>query len=211
MIRYKKIRGHKRIWKAIDNWVAQNKQLDIEYLQRNQRDYVKVWIQPFGNISVLNSEFAPPKGKTRQKLIAGLLEIHQHWKQELDKLNQPYYLRIWLYNNDVSNSQVVCAIGDCLHFYENTFHNPEENKAFPLKDFGLQWEHRHFETHVTQLDIGKPDEYYSMKDFLDNKKRVEKIMKNPKTRITKYKDESGITTTYHSIKNTDVWLGSSSN
>lgn len=207
MIRFKKVRGHKRIWKAIDNWVAQNKKLDIEYLKSNQREYVKIWIQPFGNISVLNNEFAPPKGKTRQKLIAGLLEIHKHWKQQLDILNEPYYLRIWFYNNDVSNSQVVCAIDDCLNFYENTFHNPEENKPFPLKDFGLQWEHRHFETHVTQLDIGDPEDYYSMKDFNDNKKWVESIMKNPKSRISTHKEFNGNTTTYHSIKNTDVWLG----
>lgn len=209
MIRFKKIRGHKRIWKNIDNWVAQNKQLDVEYLKNSQRDYVKVWLQPFGNISLLNSEFPKPKGKTRQKLIAGLLEIHQHWKQELDKLNEPYYLKIWFYNNDVSNSQVVCAIGNCLDFYENTFHNPKENKAFPLNNkLGLNWEHHHNENHFTVDDIGEPDHFYNMKEYLDNKKRVEKIMKNSKTRITKHKDESGKTTTYYSIKYSDVWLGS---
>ena len=208
-MRQRKIRGHKRIWKAIDNWVAQNKQLDVAYLQSRQREYVKVWVQPFGNISVLNSEFAPPKGKTRQKLIAGLLEIHKNWKQQLDTLNEPYYLKIWFYNNDVSNSQVVCAIGDCLDFYENTFHKSEENKPFPNDNFDLKWEYRHSENHFTINDIGEPDEYYSMKDFLDNKKMIEKIMKNPKTRITKHKDESGKTTTYYSIKYADVWLGSS--
>ena len=208
MIRYKKIRGHKRIWKSIDNWVAQNKQLDLEYLQSRQREYVKIWIQPFGNISILNSVFAPPKGKTRRKLIAGLLEIHKYWKQELDKLNKPYYLKIWFYNNDVSNSQIVCAIDDCLDFYENTFHKSEESKPFPNANFGLEWEYRHNENHFTIDDIGEPDEYYSMKDFLANKKMIERIMKNPKTRITKHTDESGKTTTYYSIRYSDVWLGS---
>lgn len=208
MNRTKKIRGHKRIWKAIDNWVENSKKLDIDYLKRNQREYVKVWIQPYGNISVLNSEFAPPKGKTRKKIIAGLLEIYNSWKQELDKLNEPYYLRIWFYDNDVSNSQVVCAIGDCLDFYEKTFFNPEENKPFPIDNFGLKWEHRHFENHVTTLDIGDPEDYYSMKDFNDNKKWVEGIMKNPKTRISEHKEHNGTTTTYYSIKFSDVWLGS---
>ena len=208
MIRYKKIRGHKRIWKNIDDWVAQNKQLDVDYLKRNQREYVKVWIQPFGNIPVLNCEFAPPKGKTRKKIIAGLLEIYNSWKQELDKLNEPYYLKIWFYNNDVSNSQVVCAIGDCLDFYETTFYNVKENKPFPLDDFGLNWEHRHFENHFTIDDFGEPDHFYTMKEYLDNKKRIEKIMQDSKTRITDYKDKSGKTTTYYSKKYADVWLGS---
>lgn len=31
-MKLKKIRGHKRKWKAIDNWVAIHKELDIEYL-----------------------------------------------------------------------------------------------------------------------------------------------------------------------------------
>ena len=208
MIRTKKIRGHKRIWKNIDIWVAQNKQLDIEYLKRSQREYVKVWLQPFGNISVLNSQFAPPKGKTRKKIVAGLLEIYNSWKQELDKLNEPYYLKIWFYNNDVSNSQVVCAIGDCLDFYETTFYNAKENKPFPLDDFGLNWEHRHFENHFTIDDFGEPDHFYTMKEYLDNKKRIEKIMQDSKTRITDYKDKSGKTTTYYSKKYADVWLGS---
>lgn len=208
MIRYKKIRGHKRIWKYINTWVEQNKQLDIEYLQSRQREYVKVWIQPFGNISVLNSEFAPPKGKTRKKIIAGLLEIHNHWKQQLDTLNEPYYLKIWFYDNDVSNSQIVCAINDCLDFYENTFHKPEESKPFPSDTLGLNWEYRHNENHFTIDDFGEPDHFYSMKEYIDNKKMIEGIMKNPKTRISKHKDESGKTTTYYSIKYTDVWLSS---
>lgn len=208
MIRYKKIRGHKRIWKYIDNWVEQNKQLDLEYLQSRQREYVKVWIQPFGNISVLNSEFAPPKGKTRKKIIAGLLEIYNHWKQQLDTLNEPYYLKIWFYNNDVSNSQIVCAIDTCLDFYEKTFYKPKESKPFPSNTLGLDWEYRHNENHFTIDDFGEPDHFYNMKEYIDNKKMIEGIMKNPKTRISKYTDKESKTTTYYSIKYSDVWLSS---
>jgi len=208
MNRTKRIRGHKSIWKANENWVENSKKLDINYLKRNQREYVKVWIQPFRNISILNSVFAPPKGKTRKKIIAGILEIHNCWKQELDKLNEPYYLRIWFYNNDVSNSQVVCAIGECLDFYEITFHKPKNNKPFPSDSLGLQWEYRLNENHFTVDEIGEPDEFYSLEDYIDNKKMIERIMKNPKTRISKFTNKEGKTTTYYSEKHADVWLGS---
>ena len=55
MIRYKKIREHHKIWKNIDSWVYYNKKLDLEYLVSRKREYVKVWVQPYSNISVLNS------------------------------------------------------------------------------------------------------------------------------------------------------------
>jgi hypothetical protein len=207
MIRHKKIRGHKRIWKSIDLWIERTKHLDLEYLKSNQRDYVKVWVYPYSGISVLNSEFSLPKGTTRKKIIAGLLEIYHQWKQQLETLNEPYYLRIWFYNDDVSKSQVVCAIGDCLDFYENTFFNPKEYKPFPVDNLGLQWEHRHFETHVSELDIGEPEDYYSEKDYLENKKWVNNIMNNPKARKSEQEEFNGKTTTYYSIKASDVWLG----
>lgn len=207
MKRFKKIRGHKRIWKGIDYWIENSKKLDIDYLKSNQREYVKFWVHPYSGISVLDSEFTPPKGKTRQKIINGLLEIYNNWEQELDKLNEPYYLRIWFYNNDVSKSQVVCAIGDCLDFYSQTFYNPNENKPLPINNLGLQWEHRHFETHVCKLDIGVPDDFYSKEDYLQNKKWVERIMNNPKARKSEQKEFNGNITTYYSIKASDVWLG----
>lgn len=207
MIRHKKIRGHKRIWKSIDRWIERTKHLDLEYLKRNQRDYVKVWVYPYSGISVLKSEFSPPKGTTRKKIITGLLDLYHLWKQQLETLKEPYYLRIWFYNDDISKSQVVCAIGDCLDFYENTFFDPKENKPFPIDNLGLQWEHRHFETHVCELDIGEPKDFFSEKDFLENKKWVKDIINNPKARKSEHEEFNGKTTTYYSIKTSDVWLG----
>ena len=210
MNRTKKIRGHKRIWKNIDAWVQQNKKLDLDYIKKNQREYVKVWIGPYHNLCFGNSVIPAPKGKTRQKIIAGLFEIYNQWKQQLDKLNEPYYLRIWFYYNDVSSSQVVCAIGEFLDFYEITFHKPKENKPFPSDDLGLKWEYRHHENHFTIDDIGETDEYYLLQDYLDNKKMIEGIMKNPKTRISDFTNNQGEKTTYYSVKQADIWLGSTS-
>ena len=74
MTRYKKIRGHHKIWKNIDSWVSYNKKLDLEYLVSRKREYVKVWVQPYFNISVLNSEFNPQKNKTKKKLLRVFLK-----------------------------------------------------------------------------------------------------------------------------------------
>jgi hypothetical protein len=71
MTRYKKIRGHHKIWKNIDSWVSYNKKLDLEYLVSRKREYVKVWVQPYFNISVLNSEFNPPKKIRLKKNYCG--------------------------------------------------------------------------------------------------------------------------------------------
>jgi len=71
MTRYKKIRGHHKIWKNIDSWVSYNKKLDLEYLVSRKREYVKVWVQPYFNISVLNSEFTPPKKIRLKKNYCG--------------------------------------------------------------------------------------------------------------------------------------------
>lgn len=133
MKRIKKIRGHKRIWKEIDNWVNYNKTLDLDYLKSRKRDYVKVWGSPFKNLSVLNSEFSPPKGKTRQKIIEGILEIFKKWETHLNSLDKPYYLKIWYFPHDVSKCQVVCAIDDFLSFYDITFYKPTIAKPFPDK------------------------------------------------------------------------------
>jgi hypothetical protein len=210
MIRYKKIRGHKRIWKSIDNWVAQNKQLDLDYLKSRQREYAKTWVRPYSDLRLGNSFTPSPKGKTRQKIIDGLFEIHSNWKKQLDTLDESYYLKIWFYCPDVSQSQVVCAIGDFINFYDITFHNPNENKAFPFDARNLKWEHRIHEDHFNDDDIvGDVFEWASEDDFNANKKWIEKRLKQPH-RISKEEYDDGHIKTYHSFKTSDVWLGSSS-
>ena len=208
-MRIKKIRGHNRIWKRIDSWVYYNKSLDLEHVKSYQREYAKIWVRPYSNLCLGNSVFPAPKGKTRQKIIDGLFEIHTNWKKQLDTLNEPYYLKIWFYHPDVSRSQVVCAIGDFINFYDVTFHNPNENKKFPFDTRGLQWEHRIDEDHLNEEDvIGDSWEWATDEDFRANKKWMERRLKRPH-RISKEKYDDGVVKTYHSFKTSDVWLGSS--
>ena len=207
MKRIKKIRGHKRIWRHIDIWKSHLKHLDISYLRENERDYVKVWVPPYRNISITNSSFSPPKGKTRQKIIEGIFEIYANWKNQLDNLGESYYLKIWYFPQDVSKCQVVCAMGDSINYYSNTFFNPRVEKLFPEDPKSLRWKHRIQEFHITEEDIDEPDLFTSYDDYLENKRWVESKMKDPRTRIWEGENSYGIPATVYSFKEYDVWVG----
>ena len=117
----KKVRGHRRRWSDIDRWVETHKNLNLEYLKEYQRDYAKIRVHPWSGISLTNSQTPEPTRQTKTKILSGLIEIYDSWKNELDKLGENYYLKIWLFEQRFASSQVVCALGDYLEFYENTF------------------------------------------------------------------------------------------
>lgn len=210
----KKIRGHKRRWNDIDQWVETHKNLNLDYLKEYQRDYAKIRVHPWSGISLTNSQTPEPKGQTKTKILNGLIEIYDSWKKELDKLDESYYLRIWLFEPRFSNSQVVCAIGDYLDFYENTFFKPDELRTLNPENFGqlnkeidsFNWEYRLDEDHFDKNEIGTPEEFISQKEFEENKKWFNRIMKK-NHRTTKYSEPIGEATESYSFKKGDVWLG----
>ncbi|WP_066802060.1 hypothetical protein [Moraxella oblonga] len=132
-VRYKKVRGKNRILRHIDDWATCNRHLNLDYLQKNQRDYVKFWVKPFSNLHIGNSIYPEPYGEFKERLLRGLFEIYQSWKVQLDNLNKPYYLKIWLFEKHISRSQVVCAIDDCLHFYDNAFEHIDKPNLNELR------------------------------------------------------------------------------
>ena len=90
--------------------------------------------------------------------------IEEGCKIDLDQLDQEYYLKIWLFEPRFSNSQVVCAIGNYLDFYQNTFSNPDQPKELNAGNYGhlmgemasYNWENRLDEDHIDNTDIGDP-------------------------------------------------------
>ena len=107
--------------KAIEEWVQRNEKLDVDALQRNHSDYVKFWVQPWSNLRMDDSAVMPLDGAYKAAMVYGLIHIYTAWQEALEKCGEPYYLKIWLFENDVARSQVVCAIRDRLHFYDGTF------------------------------------------------------------------------------------------
>lgn len=87
-----KIRGWKRKVRQIEKWKQRYMRLDMEYFAHHQRDYVKLWIDPFYRVVRRN----PPVWFSRL-LLAALIDIYEEWHQQLKQRNEPFYLKIWLY------------------------------------------------------------------------------------------------------------------
>jgi hypothetical protein len=202
----KKIRGHKRRWKAIDNWITNHKNLDIEYLKEYGNNYAKIRVRPWSGIQINNSKTPEPKRATKQKILQGLIAIHQQWKLQLDTINEPYYLKIWLFAPQFSKSQVVCAIGDNISFYEQSFYKEGEEKQIQLKNYGalqtqlsdFDWEHCLDEE---SLAVGKLERYSSVSKYNAHKKWIQNQLKKPH-RIVK---EGSLDV--FMIKRGSIWVG----
>jgi hypothetical protein len=210
-MRTKKLRGYSRIFKNIEQWKKDGTLLDLKKLQRYQRNYEKVWVRPFSDLSITGNEIPKPKGKARTLILEGLLAIYTSWEQELQTLNEPYYLAIWLFEPHLENSQVVCAIGDFLTFYDSTFHRPASQKKMPTQNYGalkkeldtFNWIYAFDDDHFTDEDIAfTADEYASKKEYIASKKWYHrKLKQHPRS----YTDVYGGTTYY--VKKGTVWIG----
>ena len=125
-IKYRKIRGINRRKRAIEQWGEVNKSLDVELLNQDKRDYVKFLVNPWSRLPLGNSVYPEPTGECEYLLIKNLQKIYQSWQDSLEALQTPYYLQIWLYEEYISRSQVVCAIEDYKDFYKHTFEPIDE-------------------------------------------------------------------------------------
>ncbi|NLR94604.1 hypothetical protein [Flammeovirga agarivorans] len=213
-MRIKKVRGHRRRWKKIDNWIEYNKNLNLDVLKRYEKEYAKVYIQPWCNLSLRNSVIAPPKGKTKMKILQGLLDIFNSWKEQLKQLDEEYYLKIWLYERDISKSQVVCAIGSNISYYEELFHQPNKEKVFHSKNYGnlydeldkLQWTNAWEEDHYDEQFIDEPENYVSRKAYEEEKLWFEKLLKKPhRLSYLDYSRDRKIE--QYSFKKGEIWIG----
>ncbi|WP_340021254.1 hypothetical protein MHI24_19885 [Paenibacillus sp. FSL K6-1096] len=127
----KRIRGWKRRVKQIDQWKKWFMHLDLEELQTTQRDYVKLWIDPFYRLNRRN----PPVWYSRL-LLEAMIEVYHSWSRQMAGLNEPFYLRIWFYHPNFIQSQIVVAFRDALHFYDNTFEAGSGSQTFPWELYG---------------------------------------------------------------------------
>lgn len=206
----KKLRGHNRIFKNIETWKNDSLTLDLENLQQYQRNYEKVWVRPFGDISITGAAIPKPKRKARKLILESLITIFNSWETQLKTLDKPYYLAIWLNEPYIENSQVVCAIDGYLNFYDITYYRPEKQKNMPTQNYGklknaldsFDWIYALDEHRFTNEDIAETAEVYAtQKDYYAMQRWYKKqLNRNPLIRvdnnITHYRTEKGT-----------VWIG----
>jgi hypothetical protein len=184
-MREKKIRGHKKIWKDIENWRLDNLDLNLADYLLNERDryYAKIRVSPWSGITLTNSEIPQPHRMTKHKILNGLLDIYDNWKKQLDQIGQPYYLKIWLFEPRFSQSQVVCAIGEGIDYYKSIFFEPEKGKNLNLVQYGqvknrlqdFSWECRLDEDQYDENEVGSPELYATRQDYEETKVWFEKL------------------------------------
>jgi hypothetical protein len=212
-MRKKKIRGHKRRYTEIEAWRKNNLVLKLDWLYESNIGYVKIRTPTWGNLSVINSEVPQPKGKTKQMILSGLIDIYYSWKDQLNQLGKSYYLKIWLCEPRFLNSQVVCAIGDKIEYYDNLFFQPDNSKILPVNAYGklgtnldkFEVEYYLDEDHFRNDEVGSPDSYAIQKDYLETKRWFNKLLKKPH-RTDKFEEEIDGFTELYSFKKGDLWV-----
>ncbi len=210
MIKYKKIRGEKRRIRKIKQWIDDHLDLDIAYLKRYQCEYVKFWVDPWNRLSLTNSQYPQPQGIYKELFFNGLLQIYMSWKEQLDFLDQPYYLKIWLFENDLKRSQVVCVIGEKIEHYQNLFEKSLDETSLSIVEWQevsdmmkkVNWEKK-IEITLYEKDwLGRPDDYKTQKNYEDTKKWFNNNV------IEKYREVKRIDgDEYYIVETDNVWIG----
>lgn len=211
MVRTKKIRGQKRIWSRIEWWKTNASNLDLELLKSQNREYTKVYVRPFFSIDVLNSVTPAPKHKTRSLIIGSLFEIYAEWKKRLTTLNNPYYLKIWFYPENVAKSQVVCAIREMIDWYDVSFYTPKENasKKIDLTVFAdlaekasqLHWEYSIDEILVDDDWLGDVEDWETPEDYFESQRWLKRRLQHPHRKVQKGEHVDIF------LPNYTVWIG----
>ena len=216
-MRKQKIRGHNRRQKQIEQWRSDNLSIDLlTHLQNNRYGYcyVKLQTYPWDGSSRLTVWIKEPSRKTKQNMLNGLLDIYTYWKMQLDQLGQRYYLKIWLFEPRFSQSQVVCAIGDSIDYYENIFFKPDTAKSIKPEVYGglkkkvagFNWDYRHDEDRYDNTDLGEPEQYGSQQDYEDSVRWFNNLLKKPH-RTQQLAEPIGKITEVYAFKCGDLWLG----
>lgn len=203
-MRVRKIRGHKRRWQAIDRWVDAYKQIDFNHLKAYQYYPAEIIVHPWCDISVTNSVIPELRGTTKKRVLQGLIDIYDSWKIALEKINEPYYLKIWLYEPRFSKSQVVCAIEDRIAYYEQMFIKPEGQSGSDIGRYGeleerlsmFNWEVRDDEDFYDKSDLGSPEDYESIADYYADRRWFRKLFAKPHRVVPYSREISGVSEGY---------------
>lgn len=214
-VRQQKIRGFNRRLRDIEKWSLENLDLRLDLLEQYNGDYIDIVVHPWCDISIINSRIPEPKRKAKTLILNGLIDIYESWKIQLDKLGKPYYLKIWLFEQRFSKSQVVCALSDKIDFYENNFFKPDFEKDFKSSNYCEQirdrlkkfhWDYRLDEDHYDNCEVGEPDMYATIEDYEETKVWFNRLLKKPH-RLVKFEKSVDEVKESYSFKRGNLWIG----
>jgi hypothetical protein len=202
----KKIRGWKRHKRKIDRWKQNAINLDLDNLAINKRDYEKLLIHPFYGFE---RNINPPRWYC-ELLLEAMLDVYDSWNKSMKSTNKPYYLKLWIYNPNFINSQIVVAYKNCINFYDSVFEKSLLNKEFPYKKSPrLKERLKNFE-----WNIHFESKYQSESDWIEwiktgeaTKRELDEIRKKA-NHVFETKTYDGKPDIEYVLNIGDVWVGS---
>jgi len=192
----KKIRGWKNQVKKIEKWKNVNINLDIESLKQKNRDYLKIWIDPWYRLIKRN----PPNWYCKL-ILKSMIEIYMSCFKTLQEFGEPFYLKIWLYDSNFIKSQIVVATQDAFNFYDNVFEKNISDRRFPYEKYdtkGLELKNFNWERYIEDYVIFEKIDDLSEVEASKLKKRAYKVQR------TKYNNSEDVC---YRVKIGDILVG----
>lgn len=126
-----KIRGWKRRIRQLDRWLEKFKKPNIHELDEGFAEYVKIWIHPWFQLAKRN----PPLWYFR--LILDRFSImHDHWQVAFRQSPHPNDLQLWIFEDNIIESELVCArVRKLGELRDNYFEPCPEARNFPSQKF----------------------------------------------------------------------------
>ena len=174
----KKNRGQNRILKTIERTIQDDSNLDMNFL--NLEKYFNFQFDDWYGDNVATT------GKSRKFIIQNLFTIYFKWKAELLKQNKVFYLAMWLHEPRLIKSEIVCAIGDKIAYYQNEAFmesnnliqlNPNHYGSLSEQFKKFDWSKKLDPEPYHEFEINWPKEQYAlMKEYKSDKKFFKKLV-----------------------------------
>ena len=192
---------------GIQKWIDEN-----DYREENHFDKEKLFEDKYLNFQIDDCYNYTENvvGKTRDDIFKILFSTYSQWKIELNKLNIPFYLGVWIYNPRLPKSEIVCAIGkDKIEYYQNKCFDLATNKTeiIDVKDFkkernSLVWTKKIDFDILEQWEIDFPKENYeSEEDWIKQQEEFKIFISNS----YKFEDEKKGKRYYNNVG--EIWTG----
>jgi hypothetical protein len=165
--------------KKIRNWPVLVKRLgemknqylcdDAQVLKQcliDNRSYIdmKLYIDPFYRLEKRN-----PPIWYRKLFVAALMDVYANWKSLADSFSEDYYLKIWVFESNFYDSQVVLGIRERIDRFQGLFDQYDDNIDFPHEKYS----HVQIgsDTKKIHWEIKKNVSFYNEDDLLDIPKK----------------------------------------
>jgi len=126
-----KVRGWKRRLRQLERLEKEHLCLDLESLYHFHYHFIKLQLDPWNRLVKRNPPFW-----FRHRVLQTLFKVAKAWQEQVQALDAPCYLAIWIFHPCFYQSQVVVAIDERVDWYEGVFPEAQE-QPMPADLYGL--------------------------------------------------------------------------